>query len=438
MDNGSEFIDALSQIAREKGIDKKVIYEAIESSLISACKKNYGSTANIRVTINNEAGKIEVAALKQVVDEVTDPAVEMTLAEAKKLNEKYEIGDTAEIHVAPKDFGRISAQTAKQVVMQKFREAEREILYNEYITKERDIVTGIVQRHDRQNVIVGLGRLEAVLALPEQMPRETYNIHDRIKVYVLEVKQTNKGPIVHVSRTNPELVKRLFEQEVPEIFEGVVEIVSIAREPGNRSKLAVYSKNANVEPVGACVGQSGYRVNIISQELNGEKLDVIQWSSEPEKFISAALSPSKVVMVKVNHKEMTAKVVVPDHQLSLAIGNRGQNARLAAKLTGWRIDIRSETQASETGFITDEQEDETTIDKEKYEDREKVYDDDYDDDDYDEDYDDDDYDDDDYDDDDDDYDDEDDYDDDDYDDDDYDDDYDDEDEYEEEPENEVK
>ena len=387
--NGSELIDALAQVAREKGIDKELIFEAVEASLVSACKKNFGPNASIRVAVNRETGLFDVLALKTVAENVTDVHSEISLPEARGINNSLEIGDTVEMIVTPGNFGRIAAQTAKQVVVQKFREAEREILYNEFITKERDIITGIVQRRDRKNVIVSLGRLEAVLPPTEQMPREGYNFQDRIKVYIMEVKQSSKGPVVTVSRTNPELVKRLFEQEVPEVYDGVVEIKSVAREPGSRSKIAVYTKNPNVDPVGSCVGQNGYRVNIISTELRGEKLDIIQWNNDPIKYIAAALSPSKVMDVAVSPYEKTAHVVVPDHQLSLAIGREGQNARLAAKLTDWKIDIKSESQARDTDFLTfaerpptvyDEYYDEEYYDEEYYD--EEYYDDEYYDDEY--------------------------------------------------------
>ena len=353
-DNRTELMEALSQITREKGIDKQIIYEAIETSLVSACKKNYGATANIQVRINEETG-IQVVNLKEVVKEVEDENCQISIKEARKIDKSYNAGDAVEFEIAPKDFGRISAQTAKQVVVQKFREAEREILYNEYITKEHDILTGIVQRRDRRNVIVSLGKLEGVLPPGEQIPREPYNFQDRVKVYVQEVRQTSKGPVINVSRTAPELVGKLFEQEVPEVFDGTVEVKSVAREPGLRSKMAVHSKNPHVDPVGACVGQGGYRVNVISNELRGEKLDIINWNEDPVKYIAAALSPSRVNMVAINPYSMTAKVVVPDNQLSLAIGKEGQNARLAARLTGWRIDIKSESQARSMDFITDEE-----------------------------------------------------------------------------------
>ena len=351
----AEFIEALNIIEKEKGIDKEVIFDAIEASLVSACKKNFGSSQNVKVEINRETGEVAVYAQKEIVETVEDPLTQISYQEAKILGPQYHLGDTYNEVITPRNFGRISAQTAKQVVVQKFREAEREILYNQYITKEREIITGIVQRHEKKNVIVQLGKIDAILLPNEQIAGEEYNFGDRIKVYVLEVKQTTKGPQIYVSRTHPELVKRLFEQEVPEVHDGVVEIKSIAREAGSRTKIAVWSKDPNVDAVGACVGQNGCRVNIIVSELNGEKIDLIEWNENPETFIASALSPSKVVAVKINDGEQSAKIVVPDHQLSLAIGREGQNARLSAKLTGWRIDIKSETQADETGFLDDEE-----------------------------------------------------------------------------------
>ena len=351
----AEFMEALNIIEKEKGIDREIIFEAIETSLVTACKKNFGTSQNIKVDMNRETGEVTVYAQKEIVEEVEDPALQMSLVEAQALNPHYKIGDVFNEIITPKDFGRISAQTAKQVVVQKFREAEREILYNQYITKEKDIVTGIVQRKEKKNVIVQLGKIDAILAPSEQIPGEEYNFQDRVKVYVLEVKQTTKGPQIYVSRTHPELVKRLFEQEVPEVHDGLVEIKSIAREAGSRTKIAVYSKDPNVDAVGACVGQNGYRVNVIVNELHGEKIDIINWNEDPKEFIAAALSPSKVVAVAINAEEQSAKIVVPDHQLSLAIGKEGQNARLSAKLTGWRIDIKSESQAEETGFFNEEE-----------------------------------------------------------------------------------
>lgn len=353
--DSKEFLTALELVAKEKGIDKEIIFEAIEASLVSACKKHFGTSQNIKVDMNRETGEVKCFTQKTIVETVEDPQLEMSLEMARIANPNYVVGDVVDIEVTPKNFGRISAQTAKQVVVQKFREAEREILFNQYITKEREVVTAIVQRKERRNVIVQMGKIDAVLAANEQIPGEQYNFMDRVKVYVLEVKQTTKGPQIFVSRTHPELVKRLFEQEVPEVHDGTVEIKSIAREAGSRTKIAVYSKNENVDALGACVGQNGYRVNVIVNELGGEKIDVINWSEDPREFIAAALSPSKVLEVKLNEAEQSAKIVVPDHQLSLAIGKEGQNARLSAKLTGWRIDIKSETQARETNFLADEE-----------------------------------------------------------------------------------
>ena len=352
--DSAEFMQALNEIVKEKGIDKEVIFEAIESSLVSACKKNFGTSQNIKVVMDRETGNIDVYAQREVVEEVEDPQLQISLEEAHVLNPSYKLGDMVDFVVTPKNFGRISAQTAKQVVVQKFREAEREILYNQYITKEKEIVIGIVQRIEKKNVIVQIGKIDAILAPNEQIPGEQYKFMDRIKVYVVEVKQTTKGPQIYVSRTHPELVKRLFEQEVPEVFDGTVEIKSIAREAGSRTKIAVYSKDPNVDAVGACVGINGCRVNIIVSELGGEKIDIINWSEDPKEFVAAALSPSKVVAVAINPNEQSARIVVPDQQLSLAIGKEGQNARLSAKLTGWRIDIKSESQAYETGFITED------------------------------------------------------------------------------------
>jgi len=352
--DSKEFLNALELVAKEKGIDKEIIFEAIEASLVSACKKHFGTSQNIKVDMNRETGEVKCFTQKTVVETVEDPQLEMSLEAARQLKADYQIDDIVDIEVTPKNFGRISAQTAKQVVVQKFREAEREILFNQYITKEREVVTAIVQRKERGSVIVQMGKIDAVLKTNEQIPGEQYNFMDRVKVYVLEVKQTTKGPQIFVSRTHPELVKRLFEQEVPEVHDGTVEIKSIAREAGSRTKIAVYSKNENVDALGACVGQNGYRVNVIVNELGGEKIDVINWSEDPREFIAAALSPSKVLEVKLNEAEQSAKIVVPDHQLSLAIGKEGQNARLSAKLTGWRIDIKSETQARETNFLADE------------------------------------------------------------------------------------
>ena len=343
-----ELIHALKQLEKEKGIDKEVLLEAIEAALISAYKKNFGSGQNVKVHIDRETGNVKVYSLKVVRSKVENPQTEISLEEAHKINSLLIEGDTAEIEVTPRTFGRIAAQTAKQVVVQRIREAERGIIYDEFVNKESDIVTGIVQRIERKNVIIDLGKAEAVLTPTEQVPGEVYNFGDRLKLYVLEVKKTSKGPQIMVSRTHPGLVKRLFELEVPEIHDGIVEIKSIAREAGSRTKIAVFSKDDNVDPVGACVGQKGTRVNAIVDELKGEKIDIIKWSINAEEYISSSLSPAKVIRVDLDEENKTAKVTVADFQLSLAIGKVGQNARLAAKLTGWKIDIKNESELRAT------------------------------------------------------------------------------------------
>ena len=353
VDIAAKDVEGVVAFAKEKGIDKEVVFEAIEASLVSACKKNFGTSQNIKVVIDRESGNVACYAQKTVASPVEDPQLEISLEMARVLNPNYVVGDVVDLEVTPKDFGRISAQTAKQVVVQKFREAEREILFNQYITKEREVVTAIVQRKERRNVIVQMGKIDAILSANEQIPGEQYNFMDRIKVYVLEVKQTTKGPQIFVSRTHPELVKRLFEQEVPEVHDGTVEIKSIAREAGSRTKIAVWSNDPDVDPVGACVGLNGARVNAIVNELRGEKIDIITWDENPAILIQNALSPAKVISVIADADEKAAKVVVPDYQLSLAIGKEGQNARLAARLTGFKIDIKSETQARESGDFLD-------------------------------------------------------------------------------------
>lgn len=351
--DSKELINALKTIEKEKGIDREIIFTAIENALVSACKKNFGSSQNIKVDVNRENGEISVCALKDVVEYAENEQNQISLEDAKEIDPNYNIGDIVPFPIILKNLNRISAQAAKQVVVQKFREAEREKLYNEFITKQRDIDTGIVQRTEHKNVIVSLGKLDAVLPFKEQMPGEAYNFNDRIKVYILDVKQTTKGPQVTVSRTHYELVKRLFELEVPEVFDGTVEIKNISREAGSRTKMSVYSKNPEVDPVGACVGQNGSRVNIIVNELEGEKIDIIEWNQNPKKFIAEALKPSNVIAVELDkdENEQSARVVVPDNQLSLAIGKEGQNVRLAARLTGWKIDIKSENQAKATNFV---------------------------------------------------------------------------------------
>lgn len=343
----TEFIEALEELEREKGIAMDVLLEALEAALISAYKRNFGSLQNVRVQINRLSGEIKVYARKTVIEEVEDDRSEITLKEAQQKDPRYELGDIVEIEVTPRDFGRIAAQTAKQVVVQRIREAERGIIYEEFSNREGDIVTGIVQRQDQKNVYIDLGKTEAILGPTEQIPGEEYRHGDRLKTYIVEVKKTTKGPQILVSRTHPGLLKRLFELEVPEIHDGVVELKSVAREAGARSKIAVYSRDENVDPVGACVGPKGMRVQTIVNELKGEKIDIVKWNQDPTKFVASALSPAKVVSVSIFENEKIGRVVVPDYQLSLAIGKEGQNARLAAKLTGWKIDIKSESQVEE-------------------------------------------------------------------------------------------
>ena len=341
------FLDALKELAAEKGVEEEVLFDAIEAALISAYKRNFGSAQNVRVVLDRHTGAYHVYAIKTVVEEVFDDVEEISLAQARTINPDYEIDDTIEIEVTPANFGRIAAQAAKQVVVQRVREAERGIIYEEFMSREGDIITGLVSRVENRNVFIDLGKTEAVLAPTEQIAGETYEHGDRIKAYILEVRKTTKGPQIVVSRTHPGLLKRLFELEVPEIQEGIVEIKSVAREPGMRSKIAVYSKDEAVDPVGACVGHKGLRVQAVVDELGSEKIDIVKWNEDSAKFIANALSPAKVVSVAVNEDEKVSRVVVPDYQLSLAIGKEGQNARLAAKLTGWKIDIKSESQAAE-------------------------------------------------------------------------------------------
>jgi N utilization substance protein A len=344
----AEFMQAFEQLGKEKGIAPEVLFDAIEAALISAYKRNFGSAQNVRVSLERTTGEIHVYARKNVVQDVSDTRLELSLSEAKAIDPRYELDDVVELEVTPKNFGRIAAQTAKQVVVQRIREAERGMIYEEFSNRESDIVTGIVQRIEQKNVFIDLGKAEAILAPSEQIPDETYKHGDRLKSYIVEVKKTTKGPQILVSRTHPGLLKRLFELEVPEIHDGVVEIKSVAREPGLRSKIAVYSRDETVDPVGSCVGHKGMRVQTIVNELKGEKIDIVKWNADPAKYIANALSPAKVVSVEVQETEKMSRVVVPDYQLSLAIGKEGQNARLAAKLTGWKIDIKSESQVAQS------------------------------------------------------------------------------------------
>ncbi len=345
-----DFMEALTDLEREKGIKKSILTEAIENALIAAYKRHFGNNQNARVEIDDETGEIKVFTVKYVVEEVLDDGIEISVEDAKEVNKAYEAGDTLEIEVTPKDFGRIAAQTAKQVVVQRIREAERGIIFEQFAEKENELLTAIVHRVERGNVYVELGRAEGIIPVSETVYSERYSVNERLKVYVLEVKKTNKGPQIIVSRTHPSLIKKLFELEVPEIRQNVVQIKSIAREAGGRTKIAVYSGEKDIDPVGACVGHKGVRIEKVVEELNGEKIDVVPWSQDPIEFIANALRPAKVVLVQINEDEKAAKVVVPDYQLSLAIGKEGQNARLAAKLTNWKIDIKSQSQSEEEIF----------------------------------------------------------------------------------------
>ncbi len=343
-----EFIEALAEIERDKGVGKEVLLEAIEAALISAYKKNFGSSQNVGVNISRHSGEVRVYSRKLIVENVLDEKCEIAFSEATQKYPERNLGDFIEFEITPRDFGRIAAQTAKQVVVQRIREAERNIVFDEFIKKADDIINGKVQRiDDAGNILIDLGKAEAILINSEQVAGEKYRYGDRIRVYVVEVKKTSKGPQIIVSRTHPGLLKRLFEMEVPEIFDGIVEIKSVAREAGHRSKIAVYSNLDNVDPVGSCVGPKGLRVQAIVDELNEEKIDIIKWDKDPAIYVANALSPAKVVSVEIFEIDKIAKVIVPDYQLSLAIGKEGQNARLAAKLTGWKIDIKCVTQAEE-------------------------------------------------------------------------------------------
>lgn len=343
-----EFVGALKELVKEKGICEDLLFTTIQDAMVAAYKKNYANAntnaQNVKVNIDRETGEIHVYSQKTVVDEVYDDITEISLEEAKEISPKSEVDDIISIEVTPKNFGRVAAQLAKQVVTQRIKEAERSIIYDEYKEKEFDIITGTILRKDKGIVFVNLGKLEGIIGPNEQIPNEEYKFNEKLKLYIVEVKNGSKGPQIHVSRTHPGLVKRLFELEVPEIFEGVVEIKSISREAGSRSKIAVHSNNEEVDPMGACVGPKGIRVQNIVNELKNEKIDIIKWSKNPEEFIANSLSPAKVLSVVVDEENKSAKVVVEDNQLSLAIGKEGQNVRLAAKLTNWKIDIKSKSQ----------------------------------------------------------------------------------------------
>lgn len=342
-----EFIEAIEELEAERGISKEMLFEAIESALVSAYKKNYGTNQNVSVDIDKITGDINVYMSMDVVEEIEDENSQISLEEAQEIDPDYEVGDVVEYMVTPMDFGRIAAQTAKQVVVQRIREAERTMVFDDYVDRAGEVVTGIVQRDSNGTLFINIGKTEGILSLREQVPGEHFAVGDRIKVYIMDVKRTTKGPQVFLSRSHPGLVKGLFELEVPEIEEGIVEIKSIAREAGSRTKMAVYTEDDTIDPVGACVGARGARVQNVVDELYNEKIDIITWSEDPATLISNVLSPAQVESVEVDEEEKIAEVVVPDHQLSLAIGKYGQNVRLAAKLCGWKIDIKSHTQAEE-------------------------------------------------------------------------------------------
>lgn len=363
-----EFIEALKEIVKEKGISEDLLFITIEDALVAAYKKNYanlgGNNQNVKVTMNRENGEIHVYSQKKVVDEVYDEVNEISLEEAKDIDPNYNIEDVVSIEVTPKKFGRVAAQAAKQVVIQRIKEEERRIIYSEFAEKEDDIITGAVIRKDKNNVLVDLGKTEAILGPNEQMPGEKYNFNDKLKLYIVEVKSTTKGPQIVISRTHPGLIKRLFELEVPEIFDGTVEIRAIAREAGSRTKISVFSNDENVDPMGACVGPKGIRVQNIVNELKNEKIDIIKWSKLPEEYIANALSPAKVLDVTLDEDNKFAQVIVDDNQLSLAIGKEGQNVRLAAKLTSWKIDIKSKSQVGVNFKETINEDDDQFVDEE--------------------------------------------------------------------------
>ena len=346
--DNKQLILALEELEKEKGIKKEYLLQAIETALVIAYKRNFDSSDNVRIEMDRQTGATYVYSVKEIVEEVKDPVKEIGLKEAKKIKKGAEIGETIEIEIVPKNFGRIAAQTAKQVIMQKLREAERDVLFNEYSEKKGEIVTGIIQKADKNIVVMDLGRIEGVMTSKDQVPTEVYKVNDKVKVYVADVEKGEKGSVqVRVSRSHPDFVRKLLEFEIPEIYEGIIEIKSVSRDAGKRSKVAVYSQDENIDPVGSCVGQRGIRIQNVINELRGEKIDVIEWNEDPSIYISAALLPAQIMAVDIKEDEKFAQVIVPDDQLSLAIGKAGQNARLAAKLTNWKIDIKSESQFRE-------------------------------------------------------------------------------------------
>ena len=359
--DNKELILALEELEKEKGIKKEYLLESIETALLTASKRNFDALENVRIVMDPQTGATHVFSIKEVMEDAKDPALEISLEDARKINTDVNLGDNVEVEIVPRDFGRIAAQTAKQVIIQKLREAEREIIYTEFNDRKGEIVSGIIQKADKNIVVMDLGRLEGIMPTKEQMPTEKYKVNDKIKGYVLDVERGAKGaPQVIVSRSHPDFVRKLLEFEIPEIYEGVIEIKSVSRDPGYRSKVAVYSPDPNIDPVGSCVGQKGVRIQNVINELSGEKIDVIEWNEEPSIYISSALLPAKILAVDIKEEERFAQVIVPDDQLSLAIGRAGQNARLAAKLTNWKIDIKSETQFREMLMNQENDEEETT------------------------------------------------------------------------------
>lgn len=366
--DNKELILALEELEKEKGMDKEYLLEAIETALVTAYKRNFDSLENVKVEMDRQTGATHLYAIKKVVEKVEDPETEIELKEAQKINPDYNVDDEINIEIVPRDFGRIAAQTAKQVIIQKLREAEREIVYNEFEERKGEIVSGLIQKADGNIVVMDLGKLEGVMPKKEQIPTETYRVNDKIKGYIVKVEKGQKGaPQVIVSRSHPDFVRKLLEFEIPEIYEGVIEIKSVSRDPGYRSKVAVYSPDPNIDPVGSCVGQKGVRIQNVINELNGEKIDVIEWNEDPSIYIAASLLPAQILAVDIKPENKFAQVIVPDDQLSLAIGKSGQNARLAARLTDWKIDIKSETQfrellskAQEESEDVEEQESEET------------------------------------------------------------------------------
>ena len=357
--DNKQLIKALEDLEKEKGIKKEYLLESIETALVTAYKRNFDSSENVKVVMDKQTGSTNVYSVKEIVEKVENPVTQIDLKSAKKINKTLKVGDQVDIEIVPKNFGRIAAQTAKQVIVQKIREAERDVLYNEYSDRKGEIVSGIIQKADRGIVIMNLGKLEGVMPAKEQIPTERYRVNDKVKAYVLDVDRGEKGaPQVIISRSHPDFVRKMLEIEIPEIYEGIIEVKSVSRDPGKRCKVAVYSQDENIDPVGSCVGQKGIRIQNIIKELNGEKIDVIEWNPDIATFIASALLPAKIMAVDVKEEEKFAQVIVADDQLSLAIGKAGQNARLAAKLTNWKIDIKSESQFREFLASSQAEEDE--------------------------------------------------------------------------------